>query len=152
MSTTKTNKIATVSGDHEFDVADIDTMKSGISENADAITTLSDSFDSTGVKKDSDTGAAQLPIGTNAQRPANGQGKLRFNSETARAEINNGTNWGTLGGATGGGNDDVFYENSKVITANYTITAGKNAMTAGPVSINDGVLVTIPDGSSWSIV
>jgi hypothetical protein len=28
----------------------------------------------------------------------------------------------------------------------------KNAGTFGPISIDDGVTVTIPDGSTWSII
>lgn len=104
------------------------------------------------VIKDSMTGAAQLPAGTTAQRPANGVGKLRFNNNTLRFEGNNGTAWGSLGGATGGGNDDAFYENTNTVTSDYTITAGKNAMSAGPITIADGATVTIPDGSVWTIV
>jgi hypothetical protein len=52
----------------------------------------------------------------------------------------------------GNGTDRVFYENDTVITTNYTITTNKNAMTAGPVTINSGVTVTIPSGSVWSII
>lgn len=55
-------------------------------------------------------------------------------------------------GATGGGTDRVFYENDQVVTTNYTITAGKNAMTAGPITINSGVVVTVPSGSVWTII
>ena len=55
-------------------------------------------------------------------------------------------------GATGGGTDEVFYENDTTITANYTITSGKNAGTFGPVTIADGVTVTIPDGSTWTVI
>lgn len=54
--------------------------------------------------------------------------------------------------AKGGGSDRVFFENDQVVTSNYTITAGKNAMSAGDVTINNGVTVTIPDGSVWTIV
>lgn len=53
--------------------------------------------------------------------------------------------------ATGGGNDRVFILNDKVINSNYTIPVGKNAITAGPITIADGVTVTIPDGSTWVI-
>lgn len=63
--------------------------------------------------------------------------------------------WGTVasgGGATGGGTDKVFYENDTAVTTNYTITAGKNAVTAGPVTIDSGVTVTVPSGSSWVVV
>lgn len=55
-------------------------------------------------------------------------------------------------GATGGGTDRVFYENDQTISTNYTITSGKNAMTAGPITINSGVTVTVPDGSTWTVV
>jgi hypothetical protein len=55
-------------------------------------------------------------------------------------------------GATGGTGNQVFYENDQTITANYTITTNKNAMTAGPVTINSGVTVVVPSGSSWTIV
>jgi hypothetical protein len=56
------------------------------------------------------------------------------------------------GGATGGGADQVFFQNSQVVTTSYTITTGKNAMSAGPITINSGVVVTIPSGSVWTIV
>ena len=60
--------------------------------------------------------------------------------------------WGNAGGATGSGTDDIFYENSQNVTGSYTLTASKNAMTAGPVTINSGVVVTIPSGASWVVV
>ena len=60
--------------------------------------------------------------------------------------------WGLAGGALGTGTDQIFYENDQTVTGTYSITAGKNAMTAGPVAINSGVTVTVPSGSSWTIV
>lgn len=104
------------------------------------------------VVRDTPTGAAQLPSGTTAQRPTPSAGRLRFNSTLGRYEGGNGSTWGSLGGATGGGADDVFYENSKTIASSYTLSTGKNAMSAGPISIADGATITIPDGSTWSIV
>lgn len=59
---------------------------------------------------------------------------------------------GAGGGATGGGNDQVFYENGTNVTADYTITAGKNAMSAGPITIDSGVTVEVPVGSVWTVV
>jgi len=55
-------------------------------------------------------------------------------------------------GATGGGDDKVFWENDQTVTTNYEITTGQNAMTAGPITVADGITVTVPDGSTWSIV
>jgi hypothetical protein len=57
-----------------------------------------------------------------------------------------------IGGATGAGTDRTFYENDQSVNTNYTITAGKNAMSAGPITINNGITVTVPDGGTWSIV
>lgn len=105
------------------------------------------------VGRDSSTGAASIPSGTTAQRPAQAVGKLRFNTDFGKAEVSNGTTWGSVGGgATGGSADDVFYENAQAVTTDYTITAGKNAMSAGPITIANGVTVTVPNGSVWSIV
>ena len=55
-------------------------------------------------------------------------------------------------GATGGGGDTVFIENSQVVTANYTIPVGKNAMSTGEITINSGVTVTVSAGSTWAII
>ena len=59
---------------------------------------------------------------------------------------------GISAGATGGGSDEVFYENSTTVTTSYSITSNKNAMSAGPLSINSGAVVTVPSGSVWTIV
>ncbi|WP_418131469.1 hypothetical protein [Variovorax sp. 278MFTsu5.1] len=104
------------------------------------------------VTKDSNTGAANLPAGTTAQRPANAVGILRYNITLGRAEINSGTGWGSLGGATGGGTDAVFYESDIVVTTDYSVPAGRNAMAAGPITINAGATITIPAGSTLTIV
>lgn len=53
---------------------------------------------------------------------------------------------------TGGAVNSVFWENDQTISTNYTITTNKNAGTFGPVTINTGIEVTIPVGSTWSIV
>jgi hypothetical protein len=45
-----------------------------------------------------------------------------------------------------------IYENNQTITANYTMTTNKNGMSAGPITINSGVTVTIPSGSAWTVV
>ena len=53
---------------------------------------------------------------------------------------------------TGGAGNTVFYENDITISVNYTITTNKNAGTFGPVTINSGIVVTVPSGSVWTIV
>ena len=60
--------------------------------------------------------------------------------------------WGVAGGATGGGTNQVFWENDQTITTSYAITNGKNAGSFGPITINSGVVVTIGSGETWSVV
>jgi hypothetical protein len=45
-----------------------------------------------------------------------------------------------------------LYENSATISANYTIGSGNNAMSAGPITVSTGVTVTVPTGSTWTVV
>jgi hypothetical protein len=45
-----------------------------------------------------------------------------------------------------------MYEHEHTIDANYSITSGSNAMSAGPITISSGVSVTVPTGSTWVIV
>lgn len=99
------------------------------------------------------TGGWQVPRGTTAQRPTGASGFIRFNSDLGKYEGHNGSAWSSIGGgATGGGSDDVFYENGQTVTTNYTISSGKNALSAGPVTISSGITVTVPSGSNWVVV
>lgn len=102
----------------------------------------------------SGTGYIDLPAGTTAERPGSpNNGMIRYNTTLSTFEGYKAGSWGAIGGgATGGGSDDVFYENGQTVTTNYTLTTGKNAVTAGPCTINSGVTVTIPSGQSWVIV
>jgi hypothetical protein len=81
-------------------------------------------------------------------------GQLWVNADNNELFVFDGTNFTLAGGAgaKGGGNDKVFFENDQIITTDYTITTGKNAMSAGPVTINDSVTITIPASSVWTIV
>ena len=44
-----------------------------------------------------------------------------------------------------------LYEHAHTISSNYSITSGNNAIAAGPITINSGVSVTVPTGSTWVI-
>lgn len=76
-----------------------------------------------------------------------------------KSKIWDGTQWqeiassiSNLPAAKGGGNDQVFFENDLTVTTSYSITTNKNAITAGPISIANGVTVTVPNGSTWTVV
>jgi len=45
-----------------------------------------------------------------------------------------------------------YTENVALITQSSTLTTGHNAVSAGPVTVDSGVSVTVPSGSRWTIV
>jgi len=57
----------------------------------------------------------------------------------------------TTNGFTAGTNGP-FFLNHNVIAANFTVPSNYNAMTAGPVTINSGITVTVTSGSTWTVV
>jgi hypothetical protein len=67
----------------------------------------------------------------------------------AVTSVNGQTGAVTVTGAVAGG---AMYENTQAISANYTITSGRNALSAGPITINSGITVTVPSGSTWVVV
>ena len=56
------------------------------------------------------------------------------------------------GTTTGGSTDLVFQENTMVCTASYTLTTGRSALSAGPITINNTVVITIPNNQNWVIL
>jgi hypothetical protein len=100
------------------------------------------------------TGFMLIPKGTTAQRPVSPvDGEMRYNTDTNQFEGYQGGEWGQLGGgATGGGGDEVFVENSRVVTTNYTIPVGKSAESVGPITINSGITVTVSSGERWVVL
>jgi len=74
---------------------------------------------------------------------------------TASSFIGDGSSLSNLpaGAPVGGASTNtVFFENDTAVAVNYQITSNKNAMSAGPIAINAGIAVTVPSGSSWTIV
>jgi hypothetical protein len=99
--------------------------------------------------------ALQVAVGTTAERPVGAAGKIRYNTTSEQYEGYNGasSSWTTIGGgATGGINNPVFYENDKQVTVDYTVNSSKNAMSAGPIEVAIGVTVVVPAGSEWTVV
>ena len=100
-------------------------------------------LDGSGIKVS--TGATISPIGN-----ASFTGIL-----TASSFIGDGSSLSNLpaGAPVGGASTNtVFFENDTAVAVNYQVTSGKNAMSAGPIAINAGIAVTVPSGSSWTIV
>jgi hypothetical protein len=124
---------------------DIDTLNTNVSSND---TDISNRVVQTGA-----TASAQLPAGTTAQRDGTPvSGMIRYNTTTSSFE-GYGSAWGEIGGAgaTGAGTDAWAIEHDNTITTSYTITSGKNVISAGPMTVNAGVVVTVPSGSNWVV-
>jgi hypothetical protein len=68
---------------------------------------------------------------------------------TATSYIGDGS---SLTGIAAGAADGIFYENEQSVSGDYTIVATKNAMTAGPITVNAGVTVTIETGGRWVVL
>jgi hypothetical protein len=95
------------------------------------------------------TDAVGISVGTVAQRPTPATGYIRYNTDYSQFEGYDGSTWGGIGGAAAQG---AVYENTQTISVDYTMTTNKNGMSAGPITIDTGVTVTIPTNSTWVIV
>lgn len=45
-----------------------------------------------------------------------------------------------------------YIENAATVSQSSTINAGNNALSAGPVTVNSGVTITVPSGSRWIVI
>jgi len=98
------------------------------------------------------TGATALTIADNVVDEAN----LKVSNAptngyflSAQSGDTGGLTWAEV--ASGNTTSNGLYEHAHTISANYSITSGNNALTAGPITINTGVSVTVPTGSTWVI-
>jgi len=91
---------------------------------------------------------------TSATRPSPAtEGQIIYETDTDSYYGYNGSDWVSVGGgATGGGTNQVFFENETNVTDSYEITSGYNAMSAGPITVDAGATVTVPSGSVWTVV
>lgn len=92
-------------------------------------------------------------LSTTNQSIAPGQGSVGIPQLSATGTPSSGTFLrGDNTWAAAGAQNDIFYENGQTVTADYTIAADRNAMSAGPVTIAVGVTVTESVGANWVIV
>lgn len=50
------------------------------------------------------------------------------------------------------GTSGAIYLNTQTISANSTVPAGSSGMSAGPITINSGISVTVATGSRWVVL
>ena len=151
---TNTYKLRNSTNDGWITIGSLDTANFGLAPLASPSFTGTSSF--AGNINMTGTGAIDVAAGTTAQRPGTpSNGMFRYNSSDNAFEGYANGAWGAIGGAggaTGGGSDQIFYENGQTVTTDYELTASTNAMSAGPISINSSVTVTVPSGQVWTIV
>ena len=78
------------------------------------------------------------------------EGMFRYNTTTDEFEGYADSSWGSIGGGASAGG--AIYENVDDITTSYSITAGSNGMSVGPMTLATGVTVTVPSGQRWVIL
>lgn len=85
----------------------------------------------------------------------NSIGETWFDTSISTLKIYDGTQFVGVsggGGATGGGADAIVLEYDQALTTSYTISANKNAMTVGPLTIPTGVSLEVPATSTLLIL
>ena len=97
-----------------------------------------------------------LSFGTNTEKlEVNNAGVNVAGIVTATSFSGDGSSLSNLpaGAPVGGASTNtVFFENDVAVAVNYQVTTNKTAMSAGPISINAGIAVTVPSGCAWTIV
>jgi hypothetical protein len=97
------------------------------------------------------TSAITVPVGTDAQRPGTpAAGMFRFNDDTDEFEGYDGTAWGGIGGGAQAGG--AIITNKDEATVSYTIAAGENGLSVGPVTVASGVTITVSAGQRWLVL
>jgi hypothetical protein len=72
-----------------------------------------------------------------------------YNTENGNGYIYYDDFWTSISGES---STFAIQLNGQIISDDYSIPSGYNGMSAGPITISNGAIVSIPAGSSWSIV
>jgi hypothetical protein len=107
-------------------------------------------FTFTGDGTFSGTGQVKLPAGTTAQRSGSpADGMLRYNTDLDSFEGYVDGIWGGIGGAQAGG---AIMTNKSTASVSYTIAAGENGLSVGPITVGSGVTITVSTNQRWLIL
>ena len=96
-------------------------------------------------------GGSKVFIQTSAPTSGVNEGDWWHNTTDSRTAVGGGGS----GGGTGGGSDESFLENQFTVTTSYTIGDGdgdKNAVSVGPITIQNNAVVTVPANRVWVIL
>ena len=79
------------------------------------------------------------------------EGMMTYLEDTNAVQVYDGTEWVEVAGSSNVASDCI-QPNFSTISEDYTFEANYNGVSAGPITIADGVTVTIGATSAWSIV
>lgn len=161
---TKTNGIATLVGDGDSlpaqdldviaaavrltgEIGDFDSWSSPYSDIVQAINQIY-----SGRVTDLDDSAEIIEVVRNSLSASTTTDGLNFTYNSASGAFSLTGTPAVLAAAQGGGDDKVFWLNQRVVTTSYTIDSEYNAMTAGPITIQNGVALTVSNNSTLTIV
>jgi hypothetical protein len=108
------------------------------------------------------TDALSLDTLSVTENSASGTGSLEYNSTTGTFTYTPPVIATTLDEVANNGNttdqtltaksftSDVFVVNSRTVDEEYTIAAGENAQSTGPLTVNS--TITVEDGARWAII
>ena len=127
------------------------TITAALSGNATTATTATNATN-VAVTTSATASAFKIPFANTTVSTTGNYGLLQDSTATftynpSTNTVNAGTFSGSLLEATNG-----IVINSATVSANYTIPTGSNAMSTGPVTVSDGITVTVSDGSNWVVI
>jgi hypothetical protein len=129
----------------------VGTVSGALSGNATTATTATNATN-VAVTTSATASAFKIPFANTTASTTGNYGLLQ--DSTATFTYNPSTNTLTTGTVSAGllNATNGIVVNSATVTASYTIPSGSNAVSAGPITVADGVTVTVSAGSVWVVV
>ena len=84
--------------------------------------------------------APSSPAGGDLWFDTSGSGELKV--------YDGSSSWDSIGG--GSSSSSPIAENNQTFSTSYSITANKNGVSVGPITVSNGVAVTVPGGAVWA--
>jgi hypothetical protein len=89
------------------------------------------------------------PADKSVNQDASGNVGIGTTSPGYKLEVNGNASTSTSGIVRSG---NGIFVNAQAVSTNYTIAATDNGLSAGPVTVNSGITVTVSSGAVWTVV
>ena len=133
---------------HESNVNNIASGTNTLNISADLIQLTNGAIDEACLKTTAN-GAVELRYDNGIKLVTTATGITVTGTVAATALTGDGSALTGLSSTKAGG---AIYENSQTISTTHTLTANTNGMSAGPVTVNSGITLTIPSGATYTVV